>query len=1188
MSRIFSIFHGRFPSEQAAALLAGQEARAFGREKDVVMLVPRRLWSNKQNAHEAYSLGNAVKVVYLPTIDLFKVPVLKKIAFPVSFAAFSIFVFFYLLAALTEDDVVETNESLPAFLTTFLSRRVVIQVHDFPLRFYLFYKLLFRRVHTILSTNTWKAEEIEKRFGIERSKILVERNAVDIEKFGPKDKVLSRKKLNLSDKGKIVVYTGHLYSWKGVDTLAKATELLVGVDVYLVGGLVSDVEQFKKTYGHIENLHIVGLRPHEEMPLWQSAADVLVLPNTAKEEISVRYTSPMKLFEYMASGTPIVASDLPSIREVVSDETAFFAKPDDAEDFALQINKALVETSLSKDRADAARAVVAEFSWEKRAKRLMERFQTMVGDTRIGKVRSFIVVPFAYAVLCVLILFPFLFQGQLIVGSDITTQYYAAFDFYHKALISGQSFLWSPLLFSGFPLYLSQVGGFFDPVNYILFHFFDGFDGLHIRLFLDYVLLLVVSFAAARVWGLSRVASFCVGLGYLLAFNETYVSNPLFANSAFLMPFLVWVAGKVRHHDGFTIGLAVMAGATVGFAFLGGYAQPIIMYLVLFGLLGAGYGLFVAKKRIHFLLRFSLFCAIIAAVGLVVGSPQIIPALQFTELTRRGAGVDYTLATLKAVDPGDVILFLFPDYTYFPYLAVGRVALFVGAVWFLLAFLMLRQILTRKAEETIQEARLFAGVFIFALATAFTHSPIFYAMQHLPIFDLFRFSDRWMYGGVFFLSMFAGYGLDLLPHARNGVALRRFFAILAVPTSLFVALIVFFNLSSVWLLTKLSGVFGFVFSKVLYGHGPFVKDLSHYQDAFLRGLLAWKEFVSFSDISFLLPTLLLVTGMVVVVLMLFNRMSLGQFKAAVLILMVLTFGTSLSRQISHQYPKSALQVVGEKSFMQYIPVVDREMYRFYPFMTDAGFRLLVPPTYRLTNDQVDVLSEVVFEAGWPNSNFHYNMPSVDGYDVFVPQDYIGALTTAGSTFGAQDNTRGISKEEKIVRVEKNTDLLGMMGGKYIVSGVELNDPTLTLLGMYPISRWKIPEYVYENSLALPRVYIAKRTEDAKSVSLGELLEQNRRDFISTTYLDCAECGSEGEGEIVTRHFENGMVRLSLRMKKASWVVFSESNLPGWIATLDQTPTPITLANGLYMAILVPEGEHEVVFQFKGMPLPFNF
>jgi putative flippase GtrA len=123
-------------------------------------------------------------------------------------------------------------------------------------------------------------------------------------------------------------------------------------------------------YGKISNISIVGWKPHAEIPLWQKAADVLALPNTAKEDISKYYTSPMKLFEYMASRVPIVASRIPSIEEIVTKREVFFAEADNALSFSKTIEKAAVERKEVERRTERAYVKVLEFTWGKRAQRI--------------------------------------------------------------------------------------------------------------------------------------------------------------------------------------------------------------------------------------------------------------------------------------------------------------------------------------------------------------------------------------------------------------------------------------------------------------------------------------------------------------------------------------------------------------------------------------------------------------------------------------------------------------------------------------------------------------------------------------------------------------------------------------------------------------------------------------------------
>ena len=75
----------------------------------------------------------------------------------------------------------------------------------------------------------------------------------------------------------------------------------------------------------------------------------------------------MKLFEYMASGVPIVASDLPSLREVLDESSCYLCKPDNPESLAKTIKEALIDQNMAQNKAKNALAKVREYTWSKRA-----------------------------------------------------------------------------------------------------------------------------------------------------------------------------------------------------------------------------------------------------------------------------------------------------------------------------------------------------------------------------------------------------------------------------------------------------------------------------------------------------------------------------------------------------------------------------------------------------------------------------------------------------------------------------------------------------------------------------------------------------------------------------------------------------------------------------------------------------
>ena len=206
--------------------------------------------------------------------------------------------------------------------------------------------------------------------GIPKAKMLVAPDGISPEDFaGPAPKEDVRKRLGLPAHAKIAMYIGGQGGWKGADTLYAAAEKLPkDVIVAVIGGKKEDVPTLSEKHPRVR---FFGPRPYTELADNQAAADVLILPNTGVSEISVRFTSPLKLFTYMASGVPIVTSDLPSIREVIDEKSAFFVPADSPQALAEGIMQALGNTEDAARRAAAARVLIPRYTWAGRADRIL-------------------------------------------------------------------------------------------------------------------------------------------------------------------------------------------------------------------------------------------------------------------------------------------------------------------------------------------------------------------------------------------------------------------------------------------------------------------------------------------------------------------------------------------------------------------------------------------------------------------------------------------------------------------------------------------------------------------------------------------------------------------------------------------------------------------------------------------------
>ena len=154
--------------------------------------------------------------------------------------------------------------------------------------------------------------------------------------------------------------------------LVDAADRLGGATVLIVGGMEQDIAVLRERARGRGNVRIDGFRVASEIPAYLAAADVGVVPNRKTPRISSHYTSPLKVFEAMAAGLPLVASDLPSLRDAVGESAAArFVEPEDPAALAEGINELLGDPAAREDMAQRAQRAVESHTWEARAQRIL-------------------------------------------------------------------------------------------------------------------------------------------------------------------------------------------------------------------------------------------------------------------------------------------------------------------------------------------------------------------------------------------------------------------------------------------------------------------------------------------------------------------------------------------------------------------------------------------------------------------------------------------------------------------------------------------------------------------------------------------------------------------------------------------------------------------------------------------------
>ncbi len=385
-TKLIYLTHWRFPSEKTMTPLIMKTCAGFVEEGyEVELWVPRR--HNPEYAgrdpFEVHGVRTRFRIRFIPALDLLRY--LGPFGFLLMVATFNLSAFFLLAGRTKERIHLYAHDVRDVLLPCLLPFPTFVEIHDFyesGVRY--INRFVFSRARGLIVTNTIKQKRIHEAYGFPLERMLHQPNAVEYGFFQTETtQEEARNMLGLPLDMRLAVYTGHLFSWKGVDTLALAARHLPeDTEVYFVGGTEEDRAALRSFVAShkIPRIHFLPHQEHARMPLFMKAADILVLPNTAREDASKYETSPVKLFEYMASGTPIVASDLPSIRDIVTGEEVRFFEPDNPGSLAAAVTDILERKEEARARARKAQDHAKRLSWEARAAAIAELMRRTVRE----------------------------------------------------------------------------------------------------------------------------------------------------------------------------------------------------------------------------------------------------------------------------------------------------------------------------------------------------------------------------------------------------------------------------------------------------------------------------------------------------------------------------------------------------------------------------------------------------------------------------------------------------------------------------------------------------------------------------------------------------------------------------------------------------------------------------------------
>lgn len=219
--------------------------------------------------------------------------------------------------------------------------------------------------------NIYLASDLFKRTGFDPTSIVVAHNGSNIYSLTDKAELPGEKE-------KIKVgYFGHLYKGRGIDLIIRIAEKMKEHDFYVVGGEEKDIAYWK-AQTNSPNIYFIGFKPYAEVYKYRNSCDILLAPYQkvaapdAAPGNQTPYMNPIKVIEYMSSRKPVVASNLPAIRELLDEKSAVLAHCEDSGEWIEAIGKLVSDKEFSgKLAAEAYSRFIKDYTWQTRAQKLI-------------------------------------------------------------------------------------------------------------------------------------------------------------------------------------------------------------------------------------------------------------------------------------------------------------------------------------------------------------------------------------------------------------------------------------------------------------------------------------------------------------------------------------------------------------------------------------------------------------------------------------------------------------------------------------------------------------------------------------------------------------------------------------------------------------------------------------------------
>lgn len=366
--KIHYISDSAIPSASPNSVHVMKMCQAFGQLGHTVTLEAKNTtacFTNIENPHKFYNVE--------PTFQLFVFP---KKAFRGSGLSYNALLPVKVLRS--SADLIYTRSILAACIALTLKKKVVFEMHEpfIAKGFRLNRMFRFIAEHKTLKKLVVISDALRQHllasYKIKAETIFVAHDGADpIPKVQPK----------VVDNRFSVGYIGSLYPGKGMEILLPLAQRCQDISFHIVGGLPGQIKEWKTKAVGLNNLLFHGFKTQKELPAYITSFDLLIAPYSDKVTVSEKkrannlalWMSPLKLFEYMSAGKPIVATDLLVIREILKNgHTALLCKADDLSEWERAVNTIRLNRTIGNELGKNAQAEFElRYTWYRRAENIL-------------------------------------------------------------------------------------------------------------------------------------------------------------------------------------------------------------------------------------------------------------------------------------------------------------------------------------------------------------------------------------------------------------------------------------------------------------------------------------------------------------------------------------------------------------------------------------------------------------------------------------------------------------------------------------------------------------------------------------------------------------------------------------------------------------------------------------------------